>query len=312
MTETTPPLIDPLSIRVRDRKSGAVEVEKIYGAAGLGFVYTNPLGRLLHALVLGRPWASRLWGRMQRSSRSRRKIPHFLSSLGIDGSEAEKPVAEYGSLDDFFTRRLRPGARPVDQNPNHLISPGDGRMSVVPHLRGELVVKKSRVGLAEFLGDATLASRYEGGMAFVLRLAPPDYHRFHFPDDGIASAPRRVEGGYHSVHMVALNAGAPSFRNKREITILESRRFGSLTLVEVGALFVGTIVQTFRPGPVRRGDEKGYFRFGGSTTVVLAERGRVRPDPDLLRWSALHPSDPGTSEPIESLVQMGEHVGSRP
>jgi phosphatidylserine decarboxylase len=88
------------------------------------------------------------------------------------------------------------------------------------------------------------------------------------------------------------------------VTLLQSRSFGTLAMVEVGALTVGTIVQTYRPGPVLRGAEKGLFRYGGSTVVLLVEAGRVEIDPDLLAWSAVD-----RPAPIETLVRMGTSIG---
>src|SRR5262249_54674511 len=135
-------------------------------------------------------------------------------------------------------------------------------------------------------------------------LAAADYHRFHFPDDGDADSARSTGRALHSVHPIALDAGAPSFLNRRMVTLLRSRGFGTLAMVEVGALLVGTIVQTYRPGRVARGAEKGLFRFGGSTVVLLCEPGRVEVDPDLVEWSTLdRPSS------IETLVRMGTTIG---
>ncbi len=102
------------------------------------------------------------------------------------------------------------------------------------------------------------------------------------------------------MHPIALAAGAPAFRNKRTVAFLSTERFGEIALVEIGALLVGTIVQTYRPGPVARGAEKGYFRFGGSTVVVLVEPGHLVPDPDLVEWSA---------RGIKTLVKMGAGIG---
>ncbi|HBP19747.1 MAG TPA: phosphatidylserine decarboxylase, partial [Planctomycetes bacterium] len=120
-----------------------------------------------------------------------------------------------------------------------------------------------------------------------------------FPAAGRAGPSRPLEGPLHSVHPIALGGGAPSFVNKRSVCVLESEAFGPLALVEVGAMVVGTIEQTYRPGPVSRGEEKGTFHFGGSTVVLLAERGRLRLDEDLVRNSA---------EGIETYVRMGTRI----
>jgi phosphatidylserine decarboxylase len=244
---------------------------------------------------------SAFYGWLQRRPSSRARIPGFVESLHIDAAEAEHPVEQYGSLDDFFCRRLKRSARPIDPTPSRMVMPADGRTLVVPSIEGErFSIKGQEVGLAELLSDSAEAEYYECGSALVVRLAPCDYHRFHFPDSGEASQVRRVGGRLHSVHPIALLGGAPSFRNRRDITRLDSDHFGPIAMVEVGALAVGTIVQTFRPGTVTRGQEKGYFRFGGSTVVVLITADRLRLDGDLVDASA---------RGIETFVKVGTSIG---
>jgi phosphatidylserine decarboxylase len=241
-----------------------------------------------------------IYGLLQRLPSSRGDIPSFATSLGIDTTEAEHPLDSYRSMDEFFTRRLGAAARPVDPDPSHLISPADGRVLVYPRICDQMLqVKQSRIALEELLRDKATAQRYAEGVAIVIRLAPADYHRFHFPDAGVAGEPRPIRGRLHSVHPIALAAGAPSLRNKRCITQLNTEQWGTLGLIEIGALCVGTIVQTYTPGAVERGQEKGFFRFGGSTVIVLAEPGRVELDDDLVAASA---------EGMETLVRFGTRV----
>lgn len=293
----------PEPVRYVDRASGRVLEEQVFGEGALRFLYGGTVGRLLMELAVKRRWASALYGALQRAPSSRRKIPAFVQALGIDASEASRALRDYPSLDDFFARELRPGARPVESDPDLLVSPADGRVTAVPRLDGaRLAIKGSAVSLEELLGTPEAARRYEGGSALVVRLAPADYHRFHFPDGGHADPPQRLGRHLHSVHAIALAAGAPSFRNVRDVTLLASGGFGTLGIVEVGALCVGSILQTFAPGPVARGQEKGLFRFGGSTVIVLAEPGRVELDADLVASSA---------GGMETLVRMGSRIGAR-
>jgi phosphatidylserine decarboxylase len=161
-------------------------------------------------------------------------------------------------------------------------------------------VKGCEVTVDELLGDRALATRFEGGAALVIRLAPADYHRFHFPDRGEAGPARSIPGPLHSVHPVARAAGVPSLRNRRAVTLVDTPRFGTLALLEIGALCVGTIVQTYAPGSVQRGQEKGLFRFGGSAMVLLAQAGRLRLDDDLLA---------NTNRGLETVIRMGTRVG---
>jgi phosphatidylserine decarboxylase len=223
--------------------------------------------------------------------------------LDIDPEEAELPLDAYPTLDAFFTRRLRAGARPIDPDPEHLISPADGRLLVYRDVGRETFrVKRSVVSLPLLAGSEAAARPFVGGTVFVVRLAPGDYHRFHFPDSGSTPRATRLGSTLHSVHTIALDYGAPAFRNRRDLTPFSSEHFGPLLLIEIGALFVGSIVQTCEPGRVRRGAEKGYFHFGGSTVVVVAAPGSLRPDEDLVASSAAG---------VETLVQMGTAIASR-
>ncbi|HZU95575.1 MAG TPA: phosphatidylserine decarboxylase [Planctomycetota bacterium] len=290
-----------MEVRYRDRATGKEETERVFGERALRFLYSGSiLSRLLRGAAR-RPFTSHLYGALQRSGRSRRTIDEFVRTLGIDVAEAERPLADYESLDAFFTRRLKPTCRPIDPEPRHLASPADARVLVFPRLSGELLpVKGASVPLTELASEG---ARYTGGAAMILRLAPADYHRFHFPDTGVATSWREIPGPLDSVHPIALTAGAPSFLNKRHVSELETRSFGTLLLIEVGALCVGTIVQTYRPGPVERGAEKGYFCFGGSTIVLVASAGAIRFDEDLVAAS---------SAGMETLVRMGTRIACSP
>lgn len=288
----------------RDRVTGEAVTERVFGEKALNRLYWTAAGRLALGLLLSRPFASSIYGWLQRRSSSRRKIAAFVSSLGIDASEAELPLDAYRCLDDFFVRRLKLGTRPIDRNPAHFISPSDGRVLVYPSTSDAslLKVKGSDLCIPTLVGDAQLAREYAAAAVVVLRLAPADYHRFHFPEDGIASPSVPVNGPLHSVHPIALSSGAPTFKNKRVITVLETRTWGLVTIVEIGALSVGTIVQTYQPGPVQRGQEKGFFRFGGSSIVVLVPAGKVKFDSDLVASS---------SEGVETYLKVGTRIGER-
>jgi phosphatidylserine decarboxylase len=289
------------ALRFLDRETGAVREETIYGRAALEFAYRTGLGRAA-LRILPHGMLSRMYGALNRLPASRNKIPGFIESLAIDASEAELPVSEYRSLDEFFCRRLKPDARPVDRSPSRFVSPADGRTMVFPAVADrEFQIKGCRVRLTELLESPAMAEFYQDGTAIVVRLAPSDYHRFHFPASGIATDARLVNGRLHSVHPFALESRAPSFRNKRTITHLDSESFGHVTLIEVGAFAVGTIVQTYVAGPVERGQEKGYFRFGGSTVVVLIPANRIVVDEDLIAAS---------ERGLETFVRMGTSIGS--
>lgn len=291
--------------RYLDRASGEWREEQVFGERELRLFYGSRLGRALTERVLTWSPLSELYGLSRRLPGSKAEIADFVARLGIDASEAELPLEAYPTLDAFFARRLRPETRPLDPDPASFVSPCDARTLVFPRWdpAQPLRIKRSEVGLSELLGgDPALTQRFAGGGVLVARLAPADYHRFHFPAAGWASPAREVGTRLHSVHPLALGAGAPSLLNKRALTLLESEALGALALIEVGALVVGTIVQTYAPGWVERGQEKGTFRFGGSTVVVLTQPGRVTWDSDLVEASAAG---------HETLVRVRTRVGYR-
>jgi len=280
------------------RETGELRTERVYGEGALRFLYETGWGNaLLHGFVK-KAWFSHLTGWLKRSPLSRRKIPSFIRQFGIDETESELPTSAYRSLDAFFARKLKPETRPVDQNPSHLLAPAEGRVLAFADVpEGGLDVKGCTVDIGELVGGL---NGFKAGACFVIRLAPCDYHRFHFPADGQASEPVRAGRCLHSVHPIALASGAPSFRNKRMISLLSSEVFGRMPQIEVGALTVGSIVQTCKSGAVKRGQEKGYFRFGGSTVILLTEPGSVIPDEDLLD---------ATAQGLETLLKVGTRIG---
>ncbi len=287
--------------RFRDRETGELREERVFGGDSLRWLYGDRLGRALTDHVLTRRGPNRLYGLWQRGPWTRRRIRAFVRELGIDESEAELPLDDYPSLGSFFARRLRPGARPIDPTPEHLVAPCDGRVLAYRGGAGDaLSIKGQQTSLAELAGSVERARPWRGGDVLVFRLAPADYHRVHFPDHGVASAPITLGRRLHSVHPIALAGGAPSFRNRRALATLTTERFGELLLIEVGALLVGRIVQTYRPGPVARGEEKGAFEFGGSTVVVAAPSGALHIDDDLIDT---------TREGLETFVKVGTRVG---
>ena len=288
------------SVNYRDRATGAILRERVYAAEQLEFLYGHPIGKQLLNHVLTRRTFSWLYGFLKRSRWSRNQIPEFIETLGVDTTELEKPIGDYRSIDEFFSRKLRPGARPVDPNPDHLLSPCDGRALAWQRLGGsELVVKNTRTTIAELIAGTADPKEFADAAVLLVRLAAADYHRCHFPADGTAFEPRAVGKRLHSVHPIALEKGAPSFANYRVVTRMENDDFGPLLIVEVGALTVGSIVQTFTPSRVKRGQEKSYFRFGGSALLLLAQENRIAFDDDLVR---------STIEGVESRVRMGTRV----
>jgi len=296
-----------MPIQYINRSTGAREEELVYGDKFLKWVYESDTGSFFLETLVKRKLFSFLYGKLQDTPGSRRKIKGFVQNMHINMSEAKaEDINSYRTFNAFFTRELKPEARPVPVDPDILIAPADGKILAWENINIDnlIQVKGSFYTLADLLQDKKLAMEYAQGICLVIRLCPTDYHRFHFPDSGIPGKARRINGHYYSVNPLALRKIKGLYcENKRELTILDSDHFGEMLLIEVGATCVGSIVQTYRPGQhVRKGSEKGYFKFGGSTMILVLKKDAVKIDTDILF---------NTSEGLETTVKMGERIGSR-
>lgn len=291
-------------IRYVDRCDGELKTEVIYGERGLRWVYGNPLGRMAQWLLIRRWIVSAYYGRKMDELKSCLRIKPFIKKYCLDESEFAECPSEYLSFNEFFYRKLKPESRPIDKSVNSIIFPADGRHMAFADISCEnnFFVKGQSFDLMQFLGDTELAKRYEGGSMLLSRLCPIDYHRFHFPCAGKAASPKIINGWLYSVNPIALITRPTIFwENKRVVTSLESADFGEIQYVEVGATMVGSITQTYMPGEqVAKGEEKGYFAFGGSSVVILFEKNRMKFDSDLLE---------NTANGFETYARFGERVG---
>lgn len=264
----------------------------------LRFLYATAPGRILLKPLVSRP-VSELAGRLLSTRFSCLWIGGFARRNGIDLSEY-RPT-RYRSFNEFFCRKILPEKRPVDPDPNRFISPCDSRLTVFPATEEScFTVKGVEYTLEELLQDKALAERFNGGTVFLFRLDVTDYHRYCYSCDGTVGTPVRIPGVYHTVQPIAC-AHAPVYRrNTREYVSEKTENFGQILIMEVGAMLVGRIVN-FPAGPVvTRGQEKGFFQFGGSTIVIVTEPGAVRTEERILKNSR---------EGIETPVKYGEMIG---
>ncbi|QEG42835.1 phosphatidylserine decarboxylase [Roseimaritima ulvae] len=272
-----------------NRYTGQQEQEAIYGEAFLRWTYETRLGRIALALAAKRVWFSKWYGwRMDRPA-SRSKVLPFIETYGLDPDEFRDPPESFRTFNEFFYRKLKPAARPIDPDPQAVVFPADGRQLAIADVSQTdgLWVKGQHMDLPRLLGSPELAERYAGGSLLISRLCPTDYHRFHFPVSGTAGPARQIDGSLSSVSPVALRRRLDIlWENKRQLTEIETDHLGTVLMIEVGAACVGGIFQTFAPGPVEKGADKGYFTFGGSMTIVVFEAGRVRLADDLLEHAA--------------------------
>lgn len=280
----------PAPIRFYNRLTHQVETEAVYGEGPLRFIYENPLGQLALQVLVKRALFSDWYGRQMDTPKSAEKIRPFIEQFGVNESEFAEPASAYRSFNDFFYRRLKPEARPIAADPAAVVFPADGRHFVIPDLSKatDFFVKGVGFDLAALLDDAELAAQFQGGSLLISRLCPTDYHRFHFPCGGTTYAPRLIHGPLYSVSPIAfLKRPSIFWENKRYLTRLDTGHLGQVLLLEVGATCVGSVVHTSAPdSAVMKGDEKGYFRFGGSCFITVFQPGRVRFTDDLLENSA--------------------------
>ncbi len=291
-------------IRYFNRYTGVLETEQVYGEKWLRFAYENPVGSAFVWLLVRRRFFSAYFGwRMSRRYSAAKVLP-FVLDYNLDHSEFAKSPLLYRTFNAFFYRALKPGARPIATGDRVASLPADGRhlaFSDVDAADG-FYVKGAKFTLAELLGDAALAEKYAGGAMLISRLCPVDYHRFHFPVAGTPDEPRLINGWLYSVSPIALRRNIRYLvENKRVLTLLEAPSFGTVAILEVGATNVGSINQSYVPGrPVAKGEEKGYFKFGGSCVITLFPRGRIKFADDLVTQSANH---------IETYAKMGDRLG---
>jgi phosphatidylserine decarboxylase len=223
----------------------------------------------------------------------------FARCTGADLSEVQDPLVSHRTFTEFFVRRLKDGARPVDADASAIVSPCDGTLfGLCPVDRGTLIQAKGRsYPLAEFLGSAADAEGCEGGLAWTIYLSPRDYHRVHAPETCALASVRRIQGARYSVAPVVLEARLVLPVNERAVFRLETGR-GVLWMVMVGATNVGRIRvvgegprgtradQNGLPRRFLRGEEIARFEMG-STVVLVAPRGLADAWPSVAPVRAL-------------------------
>jgi phosphatidylserine decarboxylase len=294
--------------RVFDRRRGECFRETVLGDGLMRLAYSVPLRGVSQWLLFRRALWSRLLGWYADCGCSRGRIRKAIAQLGLDEGEFRDPVSSFGCFNEFFFRRLRVGARPYDPAPERLSSPADCRLLVFPRLDGAtcVPVKGREFTVSALLGPGreAAAAEFAGGALIVCRLCPADYHRYHYPAAGREAMDWVIPGALNSVNPLALELGLNVFaENRRQVTLLDLERHGRCAFVEVGAFGVAGIVQTHARGAFAKMAEKGYFKFGGSTLVLVFQAGAVSFDADLCQHSVA-----GT----EVLIRCGETIGRAP
>jgi phosphatidylserine decarboxylase len=256
---------------------------------------SKPLFRLLTELS-SRKWVSQLTGAFAKSRASRALIPRFAKTYGIRIEEAEKHIGDYASLNDFFTRRLKPGLRPILSEPNAVLSPVDALITGMGTVQEGMLlgVKGQDYTIDELLSRSPRTINYMNGFYFVLYLSPTDYHRIHAPVTGEILEKEHVPGKVYPVNDFGLRYMTRVLsRNERLITFIQHES-AEVAVVKVGALNVSSI-QYAEPlsNHLEKGQELAYFEFG-STVVLLLEENTFNPRTDLS---------------VGSKVRVGEELG---
>ncbi|KAL2424052.1 Phosphatidylserine decarboxylase proenzyme 3 [Exophiala dermatitidis] len=303
------------NILVQDRLTGQINEERmsvyvrigirlLYKALGAREMEKKRIKKLLRSLSIKQ-------GKKYDDPASVAQIEPFIAFHRLDMSEVLLPVDQFKNFNEFFYRALKPGARPCSapDRPEIIVSPADCRTVVFNTIEDatRIWVKGRDYSLEKLFGDAypLETKRYKGGSMGIFRLAPQDYHRFHIPVDGTLGTPKPIEGEYYTVNPMAIRSALDVYgENVRVLVPIDSVAHGRVMVVCIGAMMVGSTVITRKPGErVKRAEELGYFKFGGSTILLFFEPGKMVYDEDLVENS---------KGALETLVRVGMSVGHSP
>lgn len=263
-------------------------------------LYETELGRKTLQLLVS-PTISKLGGKVLDSRCSAYFVPSFVEKNSIDMEPYEEEV--YESYNQFFTRKIKEGERVFSKEAQQLCAPCDSKLSVYPiTAEGTFAIKNTIYTMESLVRSQKLAEKYYGGTLCVFRLTVDDYHHYCYVDDGTKTKNYHIPGVFHTVNPMANDQYPIYTENTREFSILRSKNFGRVLMMEVGALMVGKIVNHHEELSVTRGMEKGFFEFGGSTVVLAFQKDAV--SLDEVFWE-------NTSEGYETIVKMGEVIGKK-
>ncbi len=220
------------------------------------------------------PAVSHIKGFLLNRPISKILIRGFIKRNNINMSEYEQ--TSYRSFNDFFCRKIRPELRPVDQIPAHLIAPCDGYLSIHP-INKELIIpiKETQYTVSSLLHNRQLSKKYEGGLCLVFRLNNTNYHRYCYPDSGTTSSQVKINGNPNTNYSFNSDYEPVFSDNPREYCQFYSDNFGPMILMEVGTIPVENIHNHDNGLSVERGQEKGYFQYGGSTIIMLVRKNQL-------------------------------------
>ncbi|MEG1647491.1 MAG: phosphatidylserine decarboxylase [Bacilli bacterium] len=277
------------------RKENIKEVEISHKCVTLLYKHKN---RIILQMI-NRKWVSQFVGFLANRKFSTKMIGQFIKKNNIDMHEYEKKV--YKNFNDFFARKIKSGKRPFSKKATDLCAPADSKLLVYKISNNlQMNIKGKTYTLNELLNNDKLALKYMNGYCLVFRLSVDDYHRYSFIDSGRVIEKKQINGIFHTVGSIAFKNHKVFKENQREYSLLETKNFDKIIQMEVGALMTGKI-KNYNINKFKRGLEKGYFLFGGST-VILIFKNIIKIDDDILNYSKLD---------IEVKVKLGETIGKR-
>jgi len=282
------------NILVQDRLTGQINEERmsVYVRLGIRLLYKalgskemekKRIKKMLRSLSIKQ-------GKKYDDPASVSQIEPFINFHRLDMTEVLLPTSDFKNFNEFFYRALKPGARPCSapDRPEIIVSPSDSRTTVFNTIDDatRIWVKGRDFTIEKLFGDAYPldAKRYKGGSMGIFRLAPQDYHRFHIPVDGVLGVPKPIDGEYYTVNPMAIRSALDVYgENIRVLVPIDSVAHGRVMFVCIGAMMVGSTVITRKAGEkVKRAEELGYFKFGGSTILLFFEPGQMLYDNDLV------------------------------
>ncbi len=283
----------------KDRKGNIVKKDDSQEKV-IHYLYNTALGNTA-LTVLTKKFISDFAERVLNSRLSSLYIPTFVKNNNINMEDYKG--YPYASYNDFFIREIREGRRIIDGEPTHFISPADSKLSVYKiDTEGKFHIKNVDYTFHQLVRNKQLAKEFEDGYIMIFRLSVDDYHRYIYVDEGLKSKNIVIKGVYHTVNPIAGEKLPIYQENQREYSLLKSKNFGPILMMEVGATMVGKIVNYHESIRVQRGMEKGRFEFGGSTVILAVTKDMLSIDEDILKNS---------EDGFETKVQMGEKIGRK-
>ena len=287
-------------IQYIERASGQIKTEKVPSAYWLNWLYYHPVGKIGLETMVKKKFLSDWYGEQMDKPSSTEKIEEFVKEYNIKMDDYVEQ--DYESFNEFFYRKLKPNARKINQDSMILISPADGKVLAYSNIQNQdFIVKGYSFNLHSYLQNDSLANLFQNAGLYIIRLCPTDYHRYHFPATGEIVFSQNIEGYYYSVSPMALKKKVALITmNKRDYSVIRTQEFGDIIYSEVAATMVGSMVDTYQDSQVNKGEEKGYFKFGGSTIILILHTDSIHMDVDLLQ---------STQNQFETEIKMGQQIG---